>query len=116
MLLRHTLPDGTWHYDWLIDRGDTGKLLTFRVRDRIDVPEITAFTCERTADHRRDYLDYQGPVSGGRGEVERLAEGVVERLSESPSQVIVTVNFDGQCRTWTATATCQSSWQFVVAK
>jgi len=25
--------------------------------------------------HRRDYLDYQGEVSGGRGHVQRVAEG-----------------------------------------
>lgn len=31
--------------------------------------------CERLADHRIAYLDYEGPISGDRGEVRRVMSG-----------------------------------------
>jgi hypothetical protein len=37
----------------------------------------------RLADHRRDYLDYEGPVSGNRGTVSRVASGT-HQLSRDP--------------------------------
>lgn len=32
--------------------------------------------------HRREYLDYEGPISGGRGEVRRVARGLC-RLAQA---------------------------------
>jgi hypothetical protein len=89
-LLRHDLPDGTSHLDWLIERrdGDAG-LLTFRLPIPPDWPGLLAAclaspgrgACAEVAaaalpDHRREYLAYEGEVSGNRGRVRRLAEGV----------------------------------------
>lgn len=72
VLLRHTLPDGSAHLDWMIEV-DQGPLITFRVA--LDVNPLTdrSFDADRIGQHRRDYLDYQGPVSGGRGAVLRVA-------------------------------------------
>lgn len=42
----------------------------------------------RLDDHRRIYLDYQGPISGNRGWVRRVAAGTC-RLRQSPSQWLV---------------------------
>jgi hypothetical protein len=39
---------------------------------------------EPLGDHRRDYLEYEGPVSGKRGRVSRIDAGSFESLSESP--------------------------------
>ena len=41
---------------------------------------------EQLPDHRRDYLEYEGPVSGGRGEVSRIEEGTYEVQRESADE------------------------------
>lgn len=83
VLLRHTVPDGSSHVDWMIDlAGDERQpLVTFRLAARLDDldPGMSA-EATRIADHRRHYLDYEGPLSGGRGEVRRLASGRVEAM------------------------------------
>lgn len=75
VLLLHRLPDGASHYDWLTQVVPGGPLLAFRVSHRIDHADITRFRAQRLADHRAAYLDYEGPVSGNRGDVERVAAG-----------------------------------------
>ncbi|MFG0282948.1 MAG: hypothetical protein ACF8R7_00870 [Phycisphaerales bacterium JB039] len=77
VLLLHELSDGDSHYDWLIepDQPADAPLLAFRVQERIDLEIVPSFEAERIADHRRRYLTYEGPISGNRGRVRRLAEG-----------------------------------------
>ena len=74
VLLRHDLPDGTHHFDWMLARDDHGPLLTYRVELDISL-NSEPFEAEPIGDHRRAYLEYQGPISGGRGSVVRAAEG-----------------------------------------
>ncbi|MHC5004274.1 MAG: hypothetical protein ACYTJ0_14260 [Planctomycetota bacterium] len=81
--LRHTLPDGTWHVDWMLDLTgtDEGPLTTFRLERRLDeLAPGDRLAATRIADHRRDYLGYEGEISDGRGHVERLAAGRIEAL------------------------------------
>jgi hypothetical protein len=87
-LLKHTLPDRTWHYDWLLDASGhpDAALLTFRTVERPDEPAVHAFDAERIADHRRVYLQYEGDITGNRGRVERVAAGECE--VELPSPII----------------------------
>lgn len=75
VLLRHTLPDGSWHYDWMLETRPGGPLTTFRVQHRPDALETRWFEAHRIADHRREYLTFEGPVSGERGHVRQLASG-----------------------------------------
>lgn len=81
VLLRHELPDGSWHFDWLLAReGDkdgvgAGPAITFRVMEPIQDEGIAAFSAVRLPDHREMYLTYEGEVSGGRGQVHRIATG-----------------------------------------
>jgi len=98
VLLRHDLPDGSHHFDWLIDRlyaapgqnlverpsdPEERSLLAFRVSVRIDLPKIRQFVAQRLPDHRRHYLVYQGPIGDGkRGSVVRLAAGDVRKIDE----------------------------------
>ena len=42
-------------------------------------------------DHRREYLDYEGEVSGNRGQVKRLAAGKIESIEWNPDGLIVTL-------------------------
>lgn len=78
--LRHDLPDGDWHVDWMIatDADGEGPLVAFRVPDALDrLPAGREILIERIGPHRPHYLDYEGPLSGGRGYVTRLAHGEV---------------------------------------
>ncbi len=88
VILRHTLPDNSSHYDWLIEipaRQDEYRLLTFRSQIRPDQfppqpapdrPEHSQlFRAEQLANHRAHYLQFQGNIGDGRGTVARLAVG-----------------------------------------
>lgn len=80
VLLRHELPDGSFHYDWMIarDPAGTGPLETMRLFVRLDRArpgdELDAVPI---ADHRPAWLEREGEVSGGRGRAMRVARGTV---------------------------------------
>ncbi len=59
------------HWDLMLERGDV--LATWSVGSPI-VPGRD-LAAARLADHRLAYLDYEGPVSGDRGVVRRVAAG-----------------------------------------
>ena len=40
--------------------------------------------CQRIADHRKDYLTYEGEISGGRGRVTRVDAGRARVLAREP--------------------------------
>ena len=60
------------HFDLLFERQPGGSLMTWR---SVVWPVVDFTPLERLADHRREYLEYEGPVSGDRGEVRRVAGG-----------------------------------------
>ena len=93
VVARHTLPDGSWHLDWMIDRvggreaagdgeADHRDLVTFRVMVRPDDPVARVFDGERISDHRAAYLTREGDIGEGRGSVARVAGGwcTIDRL------------------------------------
>jgi len=108
VLLKHRLPDASWHYDWLLardgdDQGDgAGSLISFRVFLDIRRPSLAAFVAVRTPDHRPVYLTYEGEVSGERGVVERIAEGVCRIDEETPTVLAGAVGWDGRLRRFEA--------------
>ena len=113
VLLRHTLPDGTWHYDWLLARsappadpgtvepaGAAGMLLSFRIGHRPDDPAVHTIAADHLGDHRVAYLTFEGDVSGGRGRVDRVASGWCRVIQENPEHVEFLACFDGVERRW----------------
>jgi len=75
VVLHHT-DYGDAHFDLMIEPApDSEKLLTWRAAHW---PAAAGDTLSRIADHRRDYLNYEGPVSNNRGRVERVAAGKCE--------------------------------------
>lgn len=105
VLLRHDLPDGSHHFDFMVNLdapgpGLSGKkgLRTWRVSERIDELHITAngdggfFWAEPLGDHRDIYLTFEGDIGGDRGTVKRVAEGAVRLplpdTSKATDQVI----------------------------
>jgi hypothetical protein len=97
VLLEHTLPSGSTHYDWMFEHPDVagGPLISFRLSDR---PDLAArghrIRSERLGDHRRAYLDYEGPLSANRGSVKRLAHGLLLSLAETPTSLRLTLRWD----------------------
>jgi len=73
------------HWDVMLEDGE--KLRTWAV----DAPIATGVDLPARAlpDHRLAYLDYEGPVSGGRGTVRRLDRGDYEALDWGPDRVRV---------------------------
>jgi hypothetical protein len=69
VILEHDHP--ILHWDLMLEAGDA--LQTWRLA----APPVIGATIEATAlgDHRHAYLDYEGPVSGGRGSVKRWDAG-----------------------------------------
>ena len=90
VILHHKLPDGE-HWDLLLEHGDT--LATWRLPTPPTSPPATPLEATRVADHRKHYLDYEGPVSGNRGEVTRFARGHYELIERDDDRWLV--EFDG---------------------
>lgn len=90
VVLRHELPPGqarTSHYDVMFEAGNV--LRTWAVNDPPDAPAEQS--AEQLPDHRVDYLTYEGPVSGNRGEVTRWDEGTYETRQDDEAALIVDV-------------------------
>ena len=69
VILEHDFP--TRHWDFMLELGDL--LKTWRLAAP---PQVgSAVVAEPSFDHRRIYLDYEGPISGGRGTVTRWDGG-----------------------------------------
>ncbi len=80
VILEHDHP--VRHWDLMLEAGDG--LRTWRL-DRPPTPGQVVLA-EPIADHRKAYLDYEGPVSGGRGRVVRWDAGTCEWI-EGPDRI-----------------------------
>jgi hypothetical protein len=78
VVLCHIQRDGT-HFDLMIDTG--AALATWKLAEPPEAVEHGPLACTRIGDHRTTYLDYEGPVSGDRGEVRRHDCGACTILS-----------------------------------
>lgn len=87
--LLHRLPDESEHVDWMIARDGGGEtsLVSFRLPHSLDTlpPPPQGMIAQWIGDHRPAYLNYEGPVSRGRGVVSRLARGRVVRARFIPT-------------------------------
>jgi hypothetical protein len=82
-LLIHDHP--VWHWDFMLE--SEGVLRTWRLdADPVNSARIAATPLP---DHRLAYLDYEGPVSNQRGQVQRIDRGEYETLNESTERLEV---------------------------
>ncbi len=73
------------HWDLMLEAGES--LQTWAIDEPITAGiELPA---RQLADHRLAYLTYEGPVSGQRGRVRRIAEGTFRRREWGPDHVRV---------------------------
>jgi DNA polymerase Ligase (LigD) len=86
VILEHDHP--FQHWDLMLEAGDV--LRTWRLRE-LPLPGMCV-VAERSFDHRPFYLDYEGPISGNRGNVVRRDAGHYQIESESESEIIFRVD------------------------
>jgi hypothetical protein len=89
VLLLHVLPDGSSHYDFLLERGDV--LAAWRLPAPLAELPPEGAEAERLKNHRMVYLTHEGDVSGGRGTVRRVDEGTYEALVWGDAHIVVHV-------------------------
>jgi hypothetical protein len=113
VVLRHDLPDGQWHYDWLLQRATdpAGPLTTFRIGELPTFPGVECLPAQRLPDHRHAYLDYEGPVSGDRGTVARVLSGTCSWHADTPGFVEFTADFGSGPKRWRARPIGESAWR-----
>ncbi len=110
VVLQHQSPRGV-HWDFMLQRG--GALATWALGQE-PVPH-TAISAESLADHRLVYLDYEGPISGGRGTVARWDWGTYDSLRWDAEEVVVRlagVRLCGEVRV-TRTPDQPGGWSFL---
>jgi hypothetical protein len=87
VVLRHEgVPEP--HFDLMIEAEPGGALMTWRVAEW---PITSEASLPRLADHRPAYLEYEGPLSGDRGYVKRVAAGECEPCWASKDELRVTL-------------------------
>lgn len=83
VILKHDHP--TLHWDFMLQSG--GVLRTWRLERPPELGAVISAT--PIADHRIEYLDYEGEVSGGRGRVTRWDAGEFDWRVDSPRAIEV---------------------------
>lgn len=94
VILKHDHP--FLHWDFLVEGPELAT--TWRLMREPCVGE--PILAESIADHRLMYLDYEGPVAGDRGNVERVLSGIVaaERPSSDVSCTVFELENQAFCR------------------
>lgn len=91
VILHHRTEEGE-HWDLMLEQGEV--LLTWQLLRDPFAPANYPIPARRIGDHRKLYLTYEGPLSGGRGTVRRVDEGLL-RLGEVTAHA-VTFGLDGR--------------------
>ena len=122
VLLHHECPSGyvkPSHWDFMLEFGDV--LWTWELRElptswrRESNKSSEVLPATRLADHRSAYLDYEGPLTGNRGHVARVASGTFTVIANTPEMLIVQLDSEMYCGRIQLTATSQQGlWQMTL--
>lgn len=85
VILHHT-GFGVEHWDLMLQRGEV--LWTWQLERNPVGLRAEPIRARRIGDHRVRYLDYEGPVSGGRGVVRRADRGELDWIDVGEAGVI----------------------------
>jgi hypothetical protein len=90
VVLFHETPAGSArgkHFDLMLEHD--GVLRTWAMEKMPATGEIVA--AEKLPDHRLHYLDYEGEVSGNRGDVRRVDAGVYYVVEENATTIVASL-------------------------
>jgi len=109
VILEHDRPFR--HWDFMLEAGDvlrTWRLLT---------PPAPGQTvrAEALGDHRSVYLDFEGPIGGNRGTVQRWDAGTYTSLAEDAGQRLVVALRGGRLRGWAVLHADAAGWSFLLS-
>ncbi|MCH9656926.1 MAG: hypothetical protein K0U86_23160 [Planctomycetes bacterium] len=95
VILRHDFPE--LHWDLMLE--EAGVLKTWRLSappaiDHASDESSIDLVAEALPDHRLAYLEYEGPVSGDRGEVSRWDNGTFSLLERTEDLVVALLTGD----------------------
>ena len=107
VVLEHDYP--FLHWDFLIEREDFLEAWRLLNPPRAGAP----VSAESLPDHRRIYLNYEGPVSGRRGSVRRIHAGLLQEFLDKDGvhYAIVDSDLATRCRL-IRTDDDRALWQF----
>ena len=83
VILLHRLGDGE-HWDLMIERGDL--LATWQLARNPLTPGAWPIPARRIGDHRKAYLQYEGPLTRNRGSVARIESGTAKLTEHGPTR------------------------------
>ena len=89
VVLEHDAPKGT-HWDFMLETGTV--LATWSLPQPPDA--ASPQTVEALPDHRPAFLEYEGPISGGRGSVSRWDRGTYRIERQSETELVVALSGD----------------------
>ena len=106
-ILEHDWPEK--HWDFMLETGPV--LQTWKLTG---APKASVnIQAEKSFDHRLTYLDYEGPVSGGRGSVSRWDSGSFETLIEQENRRVIRVQGKRLQGTVELVNRPETGWQFM---
>jgi hypothetical protein len=91
VILQHDAPQGT-HFDFMLETGDVLRTWSLPKTPTADATLIG----EALPDHRPAYLDYEGPISGGRGNVVRWDFGTFDWDRSFDAENTLAIKISGQ--------------------
>ncbi len=111
VLLRHECPDGGKPNHWDLMLESDGALLTWELRQLPDswlraldlepngnrLGSVVGVPAIRLADHRLEYLNYEGEISDNRGTVQRIDRGDLNWMDCTASQYAVDLKAGKLC-------------------
>jgi hypothetical protein len=108
VILEHDHP--SLHWDLMMEAGE--KLRTWRLAEMPRPGRRTEAV--RIGDHRKMYLDYEGPVSGDRGKVTRWDVGVFELLVDDGERMEFRLRGDQLRGTAHMQRDEEANWYFIL--
>jgi hypothetical protein len=90
VILEHEMPPDAGrptHWDFMLEAGDV--LWTWALPESPSLGQT--LDAQRLADHRPEYLDYEGAVSAGRGAVTRWDQGTFEIERQNAGELVVSL-------------------------
>lgn len=89
------------HFDLMFETSPGSALRTYRLPQW---PVQEGDVATPLKEHRREYLDYQGPVSNNRGFVTRITQGVIAIHGAAGEARALQFRFDASPVIWTLTS------------